>query len=117
MKTLKISEIFYSLQGETDRVGLPTVFIRLAGCPLRCTWCDTEYAFRGGTVLSVEDILAKVTQYDTQYVTVTGGEPLAQKQSLWLMKKLCDAGLKVSLETGVCWIFLKWMIGSVLFWT
>ena len=97
---LRITEIFYSLQGETSRVGLPTVFIRLTGCPLRCTYCDTAYAFTGGQNMSLEDILRQVAEYAPRYVTVTGGEPLAQKNSLLLLKALSDAGYEVSLETG-----------------
>lgn len=97
---LRITEIFYSLQGETSRVGLPTVFIRLTGCPLRCTYCDTAYAFTGGQTQPLTDILAQVAQYHPQYVTVTGGEPLAQKHCLLLLQALCDAGYQVSLETG-----------------
>ena len=99
-QTVKITEIFLSLQGETDRVGLPTVFIRLSGCPLRCLWCDTEYAFSGGTVMSVDDIVDKAKSYNTKFVTVTGGEPLAQETSLHLLKSLADAGFSISLETG-----------------
>ncbi|MBI3479161.1 MAG: 7-carboxy-7-deazaguanine synthase QueE [Nitrosomonadales bacterium] len=87
-------------QGETSRVGLPTVFIRLTGCPLRCTYCDTTYAFTGGQNMSLEDILQRVAEYGPRYVTVTGGEPLAQKNSLLLLNALCDAGYEVSLETG-----------------
>lgn len=98
--SLKISEIFFSLQGETSRAGLPTVFIRLTGCPLRCTWCDTEYAFSGGRTISLPEILAEVTQYSTRWVCVTGGEPLAQKACLPLLSALCDAGYDVSLETS-----------------
>jgi 7-carboxy-7-deazaguanine synthase len=98
--SLRITEIFYSLQGETATVGLPTVFIRLTGCPLRCQYCDTSYAFQGGNHLSMDEILAQVSQYATQYVTVTGGEPLAQKNCLPLLTKLCDAGYVVSLETS-----------------
>lgn len=97
---LKIFEIFYSLQGETSRMGLPTVFVRLTGCPMRCTYCDTAYAFSGGHNMLLEEIMLKVAHYDTPYVTVTGGEPLAQKACLDLLKMLCDAGYKVSLETG-----------------
>lgn len=97
---LRISEIFYSLQGETSRVGLPTVFIRLTGCPLRCTYCDTAYAFTGGENTSLADILQRVAEYKPRYVTVTGGEPLAQKNCLPLLNALCDAGYEVSLETG-----------------
>ncbi|MDD2833083.1 MAG: 7-carboxy-7-deazaguanine synthase QueE [Methylotenera sp.] len=97
---LKIHEIFYSLQGESTRVGLPTVFVRLTGCPMRCVYCDTAYAFSGGSNMEIADILAKVTEFDTPYVTVTGGEPLAQKDCHVLLKALCDAGCSVSLETG-----------------
>lgn len=97
---LRISEIFYSIQGETSRVGLPTVFVRLTGCPLRCTYCDTSYAFSGGRSLSLAEILAEVASHPARYVTVTGGEPLAQKNCLHLLRALCDAGYEVSLETG-----------------
>ena len=97
---LRTSEIFFSLQGETGRIGLPTVFIRLTGCPLRCTYCDTTYAFTGGQNMSVAEILRQVAGYAPRYVTVTGGEPLAQKNSLLLLGALCDAGYEVSLETG-----------------
>ena len=97
---LRISEIFFSLQGETSRIGLPTVFIRLTGCPLRCGYCDTEYAFYGGTSLSISAILTEVAHYSPRYVTVTGGEPLAQKECLTLLRLLCDAGYSVSLETS-----------------
>ena len=98
--SLKIYEIFHSLQGETSRIGLPTVFVRLTGCPMRCTYCDTEYAFSGGGNMQIADILAKVAEFGTQYVTVTGGEPLAQKECYILLQALCDAGYSVSLETG-----------------
>ena len=97
---LRITEIFYSLQGETRTMGLPTVFVRLTGCPLRCTYCDTEYAFSGGELLALEDILNTVGDYNPRYVTVTGGEPLAQPNCLSLLERLCDAGYEVSLETG-----------------
>jgi len=97
---LRITEIFLSLQGETSRVGLPTVFIRLTGCPLRCAYCDTAYAFTGGRNMSVAEILNQVAEYSPHYVTVTGGEPLAQKNCLPLLSALCDAGYEVSLETG-----------------
>jgi 7-carboxy-7-deazaguanine synthase len=97
---LRITEIFHSLQGETCRVGLPTVFVRLTGCPLRCSYCDTTYAFHGGRRMSLEEILMAVGQYATRYVTVTGGEPLAQPICLSLLTRLCDAGYRVSLETG-----------------
>ncbi len=99
-KQLRITEIFYSLQGETRTVGLPTVFVRLTGCPLRCQYCDTAYAFSGGTLYSLDDILQQVLQYQPRYVTVTGGEPLAQPLCHALLKQLCDAGLNVSLETS-----------------
>ena len=98
--TLRISEIFFSLQGETSRAGLPTVFVRLTGCPLRCGYCDTEYAFHGGNRLSISAILAEVASYTTRHVTVTGGEPLAQKGCLTLLRLLCDADYSVSLETS-----------------
>ncbi|BBJ24578.1 7-carboxy-7-deazaguanine synthase QueE [Candidatus Nitrotoga sp. AM1P] len=97
---LRITEIFYSLQGETSRVGLPTVFVRLTGCPLRCSYCDTAYAFSGGQNMTVVEILTAVARHPTRYVTVTGGEPLAQKNSLPLLSALCDAGYEVSLETS-----------------
>ena len=97
---LKIYEIFHSLQGETSRIGLPTVFVRLTGCPMRCTYCDTEYAFSGGGNMQITEILAKVAEFGTKYVTVTGGEPLAQKECYTLLQALCDAGYSVSLETG-----------------
>ena len=98
--SLRIYEIFHSLQGETSRVGLPTVFVRLTGCPLRCRYCDTEYAFHGGATQSFEEILATVASYQAQYVCVTGGEPLAQKGCHELLKMLCDAGYQVSIETS-----------------
>jgi 7-carboxy-7-deazaguanine synthase len=97
---LRISEIFFSLQGETSRIGLPTVFVRLTGCPLRCTYCDTSYAFTGGQDMGVAEILRQVAGYAPRYVTVTGGEPLAQKHCTLLLRALCDAGYEVSLETG-----------------
>mgnify|MGYP000408628943 CR=1 FL=1 len=100
MAKLRISEIFYSLQGETNTMGLATVFIRLTGCPLRCTYCDTEYAFNGGTNMTLSAILEKVAAYSPRYVTVTGGEPLAQKHCHQLLTRLCDQGYRVSLETG-----------------
>lgn len=98
--TVRLTEIFFSLQGEAARSGLPTVFIRLTGCPLRCTWCDTEYAFTGGATTTITDILTEVAQYPTRYVCVTGGEPLAQKSCLPLLTALCDAGYDVCLETS-----------------
>ena len=97
---LRISEIFYSLQGETKTVGLPTVFIRLTGCPLRCQYCDTTYAFKGGEWMTLDAIMEMVSQYNTKYVTVTGGEPLAQKSCNELLLRLCDSGYEVSLETS-----------------
>ncbi len=98
--SLRITEIFYSLQGEARNVGLPTVFIRLTGCPLRCQYCDTAYAFTGGEAMLLDEIMAQVANYNTQHVTVTGGEPLAQKNCLTLLQRLCDAGYEVSLETS-----------------
>ena len=97
---LRITEIFYSLQGETSRIGLPTVFVRLTGCPLRCGYCDTAYAFTGGQNRSLCEILQQVAPHQSRYVTVTGGEPLAQKNCLPLLVALCDAGYAVSLETS-----------------
>lgn len=97
---LRLTEIFYSLQGEASRVGLPTVFVRLTGCPLRCVWCDTTYSFTGGTPWSIAGVLAEVGKYPTRQVCVTGGEPLAQKACLALLTALCDAGYDVSLETS-----------------
>jgi 7-carboxy-7-deazaguanine synthase len=99
-RTLRVTEIFYSLQGETSRVGLPTVFVRLTGCPLRCGYCDTEYAFEGGTTMAISAILCEVAHYDSRYVTLTGGEPLAQKNCLALLAALCDREYSVSLETS-----------------
>ena len=98
--SLKISEIFHSLQGESSRVGLPTVFVRLTGCPLRCVWCDTEHAFSGGQRMSLPAIVEAVRAYGTRHVCVTGGEPLAQPNCLPLLTLLCDAGFDVSLETS-----------------
>jgi 7-carboxy-7-deazaguanine synthase len=100
MNSLRITEIFYSLQGETRTVGLPTVFIRLTGCPLRCQYCDTDYAFSGGNMWSMEAILSEVGRYKPRYVTVTGGEPLAQLACIDLLTSLCDAQYQVSLETS-----------------
>ena len=97
---LRISEIFHSIQGEARDVGRPTVFVRLTGCPLRCVWCDTEYAFHGGQWHEIDDIVEEVAKYQTQHVCVTGGEPLAQKRCLDLLQRLCDAGYAVSLETS-----------------
>ena len=100
MAQLKIFEIFYSLQGESSRVGLPTIFIRLSGCPMRCHYCDTAYAFQGGVMMDIDEIMETIKKYDTHYVTVTGGEPLAQKEVLSLLKVLADQNYDVSLETG-----------------
>jgi len=97
---LRITEIFHSLQGEARSVGMPTVFVRLTGCPQRCVWCDTEYAFHGGEKRALQQILDEVAQYQAGFVTVTGGEPLAQPAVHPLLTQLCDAGYEVSLETG-----------------
>ncbi len=99
-RRLRISEIFHSLQGEADAVGWRTVFVRLTGCPLRCVWCDTEYAFHGGQWRTIDDVLAEVAVHEVRHVCVTGGEPLAQKRCLGLLERLCDAGYEVSLETS-----------------
>lgn len=98
--SLRITEIFHSLQGEARSVGIPTVFVRLTGCPLRCQYCDTAYAFEGGKQHALPDIVQTVKNFDCDYVTVTGGEPLAQPNCLPLLSQLCDQGLQVSLETG-----------------
>jgi len=98
--SVRITEIFYSLQGESSTVGLPTVFVRLTGCPLRCHYCDTEYAFYGGERRSIEQILEEVSTFKASRVCVTGGEPLAQKSCLPLLTALCDKGYQVSLETA-----------------
>ena len=100
MTRLRITEIFHSLQGEADTAGIPTVFVRLTGCPLRCQYCDTAYAFHGGEWWELAAILARVREYATRYVCITGGEPLAQKGCTALLTSLCDAGLRVSLETS-----------------
>ncbi len=97
---LRVTEIFYSLQGESTHAGIPTVFVRLTGCPLRCSYCDTEYAFTGGRWMSIDEIASQVAAYAPRRVTVTGGEPLAQKRCFVLLTWLCDAGYAVSLETG-----------------
>jgi 7-carboxy-7-deazaguanine synthase len=97
---LRITEIFFSIQGEADSVGWPTVFVRLTGCPLRCGYCDTAYAFHGGEWMGFADIEREVAKYSPRYVTVTGGEPLAQKNCAALLSRLCDAGYRVSLETS-----------------
>jgi 7-carboxy-7-deazaguanine synthase len=99
-RRLKVTEIFYSLQGEADSVGYPTVFVRLTGCPLRCQYCDTTYAFHGGDWMSIDQVLGRVAEIAPRYVCVTGGEPLAQKNCLPLLGELCDAGYRVSLETS-----------------
>ena len=98
--TLNITEIFYSLQGEAKEVGIPTVFVRLTGCPLRCNYCDTAYAFKGNNPLSIQHILDEVAQYNTRYVCVTGGEPMAQSNCLKLLDSLIDSGYNVSMETS-----------------
>jgi 7-carboxy-7-deazaguanine synthase len=98
--SLKVSEIFFSVQGESSRAGLPTVFVRLTGCPLRCVWCDTEYAFTGGQSMTLNRILEEVGTFKTRQVCVTGGEPLAQKNCLLLLTALCDSAYEVSLETS-----------------
>jgi len=100
MSRLKITEIFHSLQGEADTVGWPTVFVRLTGCPLRCQYCDTAYAFHGGEWWELDAVLARVREFGTPYVCVTGGEPLAQPACAELLRRLCDEGLRVSLETS-----------------
>ncbi|MDF1589541.1 MAG: 7-carboxy-7-deazaguanine synthase QueE [Gammaproteobacteria bacterium] len=100
MAECRITEIFYSLQGETRTVGLPTVFVRLTGCPLRCGYCDTAYAFQGGSKMQIADIVEQVQAYNPRYVTVTGGEPLAQQTCHELLSRLCDLGVEVSLETS-----------------
>lgn len=97
---LRLTEIFFSLQGEAARAGLPTVFVRLTGCPLRCVWCDTEYSFTGGEPATVASVLAEVAKYPARQICVTGGEPLSQKECLPLLTALCNAGYDVSLETS-----------------
>jgi 7-carboxy-7-deazaguanine synthase len=97
---MRITEIFHSIQGESSYAGQPCVFVRLTGCPLRCTWCDTDYAFYGGRECSFDEVLAKVQTYECRLVEVTGGEPLAQPESLPLMSRLCNAGYTVLLETS-----------------
>jgi 7-carboxy-7-deazaguanine synthase len=97
---LRITEIFHSIQGEADAIGWRTVFVRLTGCPLRCVWCDTEYSFYGGNWHAIDDVLVEVASHGARHVCVTGGEPLAQKRCLILLRKLCDAGYEVSLETS-----------------
>lgn len=100
MAQCRITEIFYSLQGESRTVGLPTVFVRLTGCPLRCGYCDTEYAFYGGQKMEIDDIVEQVASYKPRYVCVTGGEPLAQPNCIPLLSAICDLGVEVSLETS-----------------
>lgn len=99
-RRLRITEVFFSVQGESSRVGLPTVFVRLTGCPLRCSWCDTTYSFTGGEWRDFDALLAEIASFGTPYVCVTGGEPLAQKACLPFMRELCDSGFSVSLETS-----------------
>ncbi|RBP53216.1 7-carboxy-7-deazaguanine synthase QueE [Arenicella xantha] len=98
--TIRITEIFYSIQGESGTIGYPTVFVRLTGCPMRCSYCDTAYAFHGGNKMELADIVVEVGKYQVKHVCVTGGEPLAQPECHDLMRTLCDAGYKVSVETG-----------------
>ena len=100
VETLRITEIFHSLQGEAKTVGLPTVFVRLTGCPLRCQYCDTAYAFEGGELIDLQVIESTVSKFDCPYVTVTGGEPLAQPNCRVLLRNLCASGYQVSLETS-----------------
>lgn len=100
MTTLRITEIFYSLQGESSTVGLPTVFVRLTGCPLRCQYCDTAYAFSGGKLMPLDAIIKRIMEYNCQHICITGGEPLAQPECLTLLKILCDKELSVSIETS-----------------
>lgn len=100
LSRVKLTEIFLSIQGEADHVGWPTVFVRLTGCPLRCHYCDTQYAFHGGEWFSIDDVLSRVASFTVRHVCVTGGEPLAQKGCMTLLTQLCDAGYSVSLETS-----------------
>src|ERR671914_411765 len=97
---LRVTEIFRSVQGESTHAGRPCAFVRLTGCPMRCTWCDSEYTFTGGEHVSVEDVMRQVRAYGCQLVEVTGGEPLAQKEALALIRRLCDEGFEVLIETG-----------------
>ena len=100
MQSLIINEIFYSIQGESSRSGIPTIFIRLTGCPLRCSYCDTDYAFTEGRKYTFDKILDEIKKYKTNYITVTGGEPLSQTNTISLLKDICDKGYSVSLETS-----------------
>lgn len=100
MSRLKVTEVFHSLQGEADSVGIPTVFIRLTGCPLRCQYCDTTYAFQGGEWWTLDELVGRVRELSSHYVCVTGGEPLAQRGCLELLTRLCEEGFRVSLETS-----------------
>lgn len=102
VNTLIINEIFHSIQGETSRTGLPTTFIRLTGCPLRCSYCDTEYAFTDGSKMSFDEIIKILKKYNSKYLTVTGGEPLAQKNVLLFLEKVCSLNYSVSIETSNC---------------
>jgi len=97
---LRVTEIFRSVQGESTHAGRPCAFVRLTGCPMRCTWCDSEYTFTGGERVSVDDVMRQVRAYGCQLVEVTGGEPLAQKEALVLIRRLCDEGFEVLIETG-----------------
>ncbi|HEU4595078.1 MAG TPA: radical SAM protein, partial [Pyrinomonadaceae bacterium] len=97
---LRVTEIFRSIQGESTHAGRPCAFVRLTGCPMRCTWCDSEYTFTGGERLSVEDVMQKVRDFGCRLVEVTGGEPLAQREAFTLVRKLCDEGFEVLIETG-----------------
>jgi 7-carboxy-7-deazaguanine synthase len=100
LNQLRITEIFHSLQGESTTVGLPTVFVRLTGCPLRCQYCDTAYAFHGGKTQTLDHIISKIKSFDCQYICITGGEPLAQQGCTALLTMLCDQGFSVSIETS-----------------
>ena len=97
---LRVTEIFLSVQGESTHAGRPCAFVRLTGCPMRCVWCDSEYTFKGGEHVSVEDVMRQVRAYGCQLVEVTGGEPLAQKEAFELVRRLCDEGFEVLIETG-----------------
>jgi 7-carboxy-7-deazaguanine synthase len=97
---LRVTEIFRSIQGESSHAGRPCAFVRLTGCPMRCTWCDSEYTFTGGERVSVEDVMRRVREYGCQLVEVTGGEPLAQREAFELIRRLCDEGYEVLIETG-----------------